>query len=132
MLQNKDRMFIGRRYVEIVPIHQEEYDSYKFREERQREETRNFREEPRPYREPFQSHKPKRHGSGSSSPSPSYSRSRSNERPVEIHSLLSEAAMKVRGLPYSLNNWDIEEIFKRFNFVRGSVKLGFLGERKTG
>ena len=31
-----------------------------------------------------------------------------------------------------MNNWDIEEIFKRFNFVRGSIKLGFVGDRKSG
>lgn len=44
MILRKDRMFIGRRYVEIIQINQEEFDSYKFREERQREETRNYRE----------------------------------------------------------------------------------------
>ena len=37
MFLAKDRMFIGKRYVEIVPISQEEYSSYKLYEERQRE-----------------------------------------------------------------------------------------------
>ena len=46
--------------------------------------------------------------------------------------LLSESAIKVRGLPFSLNSWDIEDLFKRFNFMRGSIKLGFIGERKSG
>ena len=53
MILRKDRMFIGRRYVEIFQINQEEFDSYKFREERQREETRNFRD-------PFQRHEKKK------------------------------------------------------------------------
>lgn len=140
MVLHKDRMFIGRRYIELLQINQEEFDSYKFREEKQREETRNYRE-PQPY--PRDSHRERSHehshsrprrrrNSHSSSNSPDYSRSRSKDRKPEIHSLLSEAAMKVRGLPFSLNNWDVEEIFKRYNFVRGSVKLGFSGERKTG
>ena len=46
--------------------------------------------------------------------------------------LLNESAIKVRGLPFALNSWDIEDLFKRFNFVRGSIKLGFIGERKSG
>ena len=47
MILKKDRMYIGKRYVELVQINQEQFESYKFREERQREESR-FRE-PRPY-----------------------------------------------------------------------------------
>ena len=44
MIIAKDRMFIGKRYVEIILINQQEYASYKLWEERQREETRNLRE----------------------------------------------------------------------------------------
>jgi hypothetical protein len=31
MILSKDRMYIGKRYVEIIQIHQEEYESHKFR-----------------------------------------------------------------------------------------------------
>ncbi len=41
MILRKDRMYIGKRYVEILQINQEEFESYKFREERQREQTRS-------------------------------------------------------------------------------------------
>ena len=92
MILNKDRMYIGKRYVEIIPIHQEEYESYKFREQRQRENAR------RPARNVR---------SSSESESLNYSRSRSREKTATIQHLLNEAAIKVRGLPYSLNNWDV-------------------------
>ena len=132
MILGKDRMIIGKRYLEILQINQEEYSSYKFWEDKQREEIRQQRENQQSHQSNNHSHshnskRSKHHRSSSSSPS--YSRSRSRER---THPLLSEAAIKIRGLPFALNNWDIEEIFKRYNFVRGSVKLGFMGERKTG
>lgn len=41
MIMRKDHMFIGRRYVEILQINQEEFESYKFREERQREDSKS-------------------------------------------------------------------------------------------
>jgi hypothetical protein len=96
MILAKDRMFIGKRYVEIVPIHHQEYVSYKVREEKQREDTRN-------QRDPLAARPDRRRKGTSSSGSPSYERSRSRE----IQSLLREAAIKVRGLPFALNNWDI-------------------------
>ena len=113
MILGKDRMYIGKRYVEIIQIHQEEYDSYKFREQRQRENSR---------RPTHASRSPP-----SDSESPSYSRSRSREKNVNVHNVINEAAIKVRGLPYSMNNWDVEEIFKRLSFIRGSIKLGYMG-----
>jgi len=127
MILRKDRMFIGKRYVEILQINQEEFESYKFREERQREESRH-----KDFKNTSEHKGSNERRRRSRSDSSSGSRSRSPERAVEIQSLLNEAAIKIRGLPYSLNNWDIEEVFKRFNFVRGSIKLGFMGDRKSG
>jgi hypothetical protein len=92
MVQRKDRMYIGRRYVEINSISQEEFEGYKLQEERQRQD-----------RKGVHSHERKR----SSSSDSGSARSRSRDK-LEIHSLLSEEAVKVRGLPYSLNSWDIE------------------------
>lgn len=38
MILSKDRMFIGRRYIELLQINEVEYTSYKVWEEKQREE----------------------------------------------------------------------------------------------
>lgn len=46
--------------------------------------------------------------------------------------LLEETGVKVRGLPYSFNAWDIEEIFTSYSFIRGSVKLGHRGTSRSG
>lgn len=120
MVLKKNRMYIGKRYVQINTINQEEFDSYKFREERQRQESRTK-----------DRHHERRRKDSVSYSSSSEERSRSREK-YEIFNLLNESAIKIRGLPYSLNTWDIEQIFKRFNFVRGSIKMGFLGDRKSG
>jgi hypothetical protein len=32
--------------------------------------------------------------------------------------------IKVRGLPYSFSEWDVENVFSHHNFIGGSVKLG--------
>jgi hypothetical protein len=94
MILRKDRMYIGRRYVEVSIVSREEYEGYKAREERQRQESKG---------KDYHYHRRENRSSSRSSSSPSRSREKS-----EIHSLLSEAAVKVRGLPYSLNSWDIE------------------------
>ena len=36
-IMKKNRMFIGKRYIQLIQVNQEEYESYKLKEERQRD-----------------------------------------------------------------------------------------------